>query len=95
MPESVLPPKVALKKLNDSQLLDEVISMAGNCLNTALTNANEEYIQNKKVFSPQNWIKQKGSLRGVHEAIKAAINTFKMIPEAKATYDKLIQRLKM
>ena len=95
MPESVLPPKLALKKLEDSQLLDEVVSMAGNCLNTALTNANEEYIQNKKVFSPQNWIKQKGSLRGVHESIKVAVNTFKMIPEAKSTYDKLYKGLKV
>ena len=63
--------------------------MAGNCLNTALTNANEEYIQNKKVFSPQNWIKQKGSLKGVRESINSTLNMLKIVPQGKETYDKL------
>ncbi len=74
--------------------LDEVVSMAGTCLNTALTNANEEYIQNKKVFSPQNWIKQKGSLKGVREAISSTINMLKIVPMGKETYDKLKKGLK-
>ena len=89
IPESVIPPKLALKKLQDNQLLDEVVSMAGNCLNTALTNANEEYIQSKKVFSPQNWIKQKGSLKGVREAINSTINMLKIVPIGKETYERL------
>ena len=89
IPESVIPPKFALKKLQDNQLLDEVVSMAGNCLNTALTNANEEYIQSKKVFSPQNWIKQKGSLKGVREAINSTINMLKIVPIGKETYERL------
>lgn len=89
IPESVIPPKLALKKLQDNQLLDEVVSMAGNCLNTALTNANEEYIQSKKVFSPQNWIKQKGSLKGVREAINSTVNMLKIVPIGKETYERL------
>ncbi|MDD5790435.1 MAG: AIPR family protein [Spirochaetia bacterium] len=89
VPESVISPKLALKKLKDYQLLDDVVSMAGNCLNTALTNANEEYIQNKKVFSPQNWIKQKGSLKGVRESINSTLNMLKIVPQGKETYDKL------
>lgn len=89
VPESVISPKLALKKLKDSQLFDDVVSMAGNCLNTALTSANEEYIQNKKVFSPQNWIKQKGSLKGVREAINSTLSMLKIVPQGKETYDKL------
>ena len=89
IPESVISPKLALKKLEEYQLLDDVVSMAGNCLNTALTNANEEYIQNKKVFSPQNWIKQKGSLKGVREAINSTLNMLKIIPQGKEIYDRL------
>lgn len=89
VPESVISPKLALKKLKDSQLFDDVVSMAGNCLNTALTSANEEYIQNKKVFSPQNWIKQKGSLKGVREVINNTLSMLKIVPQGKETYDKL------
>lgn len=89
VPESVISPNLALKKLKDSQLFDDVVSMAGNCLNTALTSANEEYIQNKKVFSPQNWIKQKGSLKGVREAINSTLSMLKIVPQGKETYDKL------
>ena len=50
---------------------------------------NEEYIQNKKVFSPQNWIKQKGSLKGVREAINSTLSMLKIVPQGKETYDKL------
>ncbi len=68
--ENVPNPKIVLKKLMDSNLLDKIIDMAGNALNSGFESANEQAIMDGKVFSPQNWIKSKGSLTKIRDAVK-------------------------
>ena len=68
--ENVPNPKIVLKKLTESNLLDKIIDMAGNALNSGFESANEQAIMDGKVFSPQNWIKSKGSLTKIRDAVK-------------------------
>ena len=68
--ENVPNPKIVLKKLKESNLLDKIIDMAGNALNSGFESANEQAIMDGKVFSPQNWIKSKGSLTKIRDAVK-------------------------
>ncbi len=88
MPESVPNPAIALAQIEQKGLYDEIVDMAGSCLNTALeTAANEPQLPNR-VFSPQNWIKTKTCLAGIRAAIRAYLS---MLPSAwrKGTLSKV------
>lgn len=77
MPEGVPSPSLALHKAENSKLVDQLVDMAGSCLNSALEGAANEPMPANRVFSPQNWIKTKSCLAG----IRAAINQyFTMLP---------------
>jgi len=91
--EAVINPVVALSKLEQNNLLNYVVRLAGNCLNMALDNASNEPQIANRVFSPQNWIKAKKSLTDIRNAISSTINTLKMIPGSEDIYVKLKQAL--
>lgn len=95
MPESVPNPAVALKKLRESDLVDYVIDMTGTCLNAALESASDEARNSEKIFSPQNWIKAKASLRDLRNSVKQSLQTLKLIPQGKEVVDKLNSGLAM
>lgn len=95
MPESVPNPSVALKKLQDSDLLDYVVEMAGKCVNSALENASSEASNDNKIFSPQNWIKAKASLRDIRGAIRSSLQMLNLIPQGAEVVDKLNSGLAM
>lgn len=70
MPADNVPsPKITLERLNSSGLIDKVVNMAGKCLNKGFESANAQAIQSGSVFSPQNWIKSKGCLTKIRDAI--------------------------
>ncbi len=92
--ESVIYPKLALKKLEDADILDYIVRLAGNCLNMALVNASNEPQQANRVFSPQNWVKAKKSLIDIRNAVSSTLNTLNMIPGNEETYSKLVNSLK-
>lgn len=95
MNDSVPSPSVALKKLVSENLLDEVIDMAGTCLNTAFENASTEAKENDKMFVPQNWIKSKTSLKDIRTAIRNHLRAYKTIPNGKQFLDNLNNGLSM
>lgn len=95
MNDSVPSPSVALKKLTSNNLLDDVIDMAGNCLNMAIENASAEATENGKMFVPQNWIKSKSSLKDIRSAIRNYLVTLKMLPNGKQILEKLNYGLNM
>ncbi len=92
--ESVIDPKLALEKLIESDMLDYVVRLAGNCLNMALVNASNEPQQANRVFSPQNWIKAKKCLTDIRSAVSSTLNTLNMIPGNEELYSKLVNALK-
>lgn len=64
-------------------MLDSVVNMAGTCLTMAFDNASSDAIDNGRIFSPQNWIKAKGSLKDIRNTIKTYMGSLKMIPGGK------------
>lgn len=95
MPESVPNPAKVLDLLNGSGLLDVVVDMAGNCLNAAFENASAEVVDNGGIFSPQNWVKAKGSLRDIRAATRSNFNSMKMFPQGKEQLQLLQDKLSM
>ncbi len=77
MPEGVPSPVITYEKTRNSKIVDQIVSMAGTCLNSALEAAANEPQPANRVFSPQNWIKTKSCLAGIRLAI---IQYFTMLP---------------
>lgn len=95
MPELVPNPTTVLNLLKENDLLDKVVNLAGNCLNMAFENANIEAGDNGKIFSPQNWSKNKGSLKNIKEAVRNQMSALTYIPEGKKLMDDLCKMLEM
>ena len=93
--DSVPSPKVVLKKLKDSNLLDKIVGMAGKALNTGFESANAQTVTDGKVFSPQNWIKSKGSLTKIRDAVTPMLSALEMVDGGKEVLTNLRNSLKM
>lgn len=98
MAEGVPNPSKVLDLLKSNNMLDSVTEMAGTCLNMAFENASAEALESNKtnkIFSPQNWIKAKGSLRDIRNTIKTYMGSLKMLPGGKDILDNLNKCLKL
>lgn len=95
MPESVPDPAEVYNLLTENDLLDNVIEMAGNCLNMAFESASAEASENGRIFSPQNWVKAKGSLKDIRTATRSNFAALKSIPQTKQQIQLLQERLLM
>lgn len=95
MPELVPDPAKALSILKQTDLLDTVVDMAGQCLNMAFETASSEANETGKIFSPQNWIKAKTSLKDIRTAIKQQIATLKIIPGGKDVLERINSGLQL
>ena len=96
MNDSVPSPSVALQKMKESGLLDTVVDMAGNCLNTAMESAKDNAVnEGGKLFVPQNWIKSKTSLKDIKLSVKQQFTVMKSFPGMKHEYDSLVKGLSM
>lgn len=81
--------------MKSADLLDDIIDMAGNCMNMAIENALAEATENGKIFVPQNWIKSKTSLKDIRGAIRNYLTTLKMMPNGKQILEGLNMGLSM
>lgn len=95
MPESVPNPAEAYELLKKNDLLDTIVDMAGQCLNMAFETASSEIVESGKIFSPQNWIKAKASLKDIRSAVKNQMCALKFAPGGKEIIDKINKGLKM
>jgi len=95
MPEGVPSPSITFDKAKRSNLLDQIVDIAGTCLNSALEAAANEPQPNNRVFSPQNWIKTKTCLAGIRMAINQYFNMLPSMPTGKELSQKLRNELKM
>ena len=76
-------PATALTKATSAGLVDQVIDMAGTCLNSALEAAANEPQPANRVFSPQNWIKTTKCLAGISLAIGQYFNMLPAMPNGR------------
>jgi hypothetical protein len=96
MPQDNVPsPSLSYKKAETNNLLDQIVDIAGSCLNSALEAAANEPQPNNRVFSPQNWIKTKTCLAGIRMAINQYFNMLPTIPGMKEQSQKIKRELMM
>jgi len=95
MAEGVPNPVVTLTKAKGAGVVDQVVDMAGTCLNTALEAAANEPLSGNRVFSPQNWIKTKTCLAGIRAAIQQYFAMLPSMPGGKELSLKLRAALTM
>ncbi len=70
MPFTSVPnPAKAYQLMKKNNMIEMVVGIAGTCLNTAFENARTDADESDKVFSPQNWTKNKGSLKNIRDAV--------------------------
>ena len=80
MSEGVPSPSLALQKLKDSGLLDQVVGLAGQCVSSALRLAVEDAAAVNKPLNTQNWSKNKNSLKEIRAQVRAALTPNIMWP---------------
>ena len=95
MAERVPNPAIAYEKLISTSCFDQIIVIAGSCLNSALEAAANEPQQANRVFSPQNWIKTKACLSGIHAAIRQYFSMLPTMPNGKEMNQKIKSSLEM
>jgi len=95
MPEGVPNPVITYEKTRNSKIVDQIVSMAGTCLNSALEAAANEPQPANRVFSPQNWIKTKSCLAGIRAAIRQYFNMLPSMPGGAQLTEQLRTSLSM
>lgn len=95
MAEGVPSPSLTLEKARAAGVVEQVVGMAGTCLNTALEAAANEPLPANRVFSPQNWIKTKTCLAGIRAAIQQYFSMLPSMPGGKELNQKLKAALAM
>lgn len=93
--EGVPNPELAYKKAKDNQLVDQIVDIAGSCLNSALEAAANEPQPLNRVFSPQNWIKTKSCLAGIRAATRQYFNMLPTMPGGRDLNAKLKEALQI
>lgn len=63
-----------------NNLVEQIVEIAGSCLNTALEAAANEPQPQGRVFSPQNWIKAKTCLAGINQAVRGYLSMLPTLP---------------
>lgn len=82
-------PYKVYKILENENMLNDIVKIAGKCLNNAMKNAVSEANNNSKVFSSQNWIKNKTCLKELRATINNFIDSFEFSNEE--FYNKLMK----
>ncbi len=93
--EGVPVPQVTYERVSDHDLVDQVVDIAGSCLNSALEAAAAEPLPPNRVFSPQNWVKTKSCLAGIRAAMRQYFNMLPTMPMGRETSQKLKAGLAM
>jgi len=95
MPEGVPNPKITFEKAITNNLVDQIVDIAGSCLNSALEAAANEPLPPNRVFSPQNWIKTKTCLAGIRAAIRQYFTMLPTMPNGRELNQSLRAGLRM
>jgi hypothetical protein len=74
MSNMVPSPSKVLAQLKENNMLDKVVDITGRSLNRAFKNANDKYVAENKVFSPQNWIKSKTSITTLTDTLRTRLD---------------------
>ena len=93
--QGVPDPVIAFEKATSASLIDQVVDIAGTCLNSALEAAANEQQPPNRVFSPQNWIKTTGCLAGIRLAMQQYFTMLPAMPNGRELTQTIREGLKM
>jgi hypothetical protein len=85
--ERVPMPQATWESAKKSGMVDELVTLAGQCLSTALENAVTNAAGQDKIFNPANWVKSKQSLTDINSTIRPTFTALRIAN--KAAYDKI------
>lgn len=88
-PDRVPSPTASWKQVEQNGKLDQIVNLAAQCLNFALQTEADQASTDKKVFSPQNWLKAKASLTGTMQASSMQLMMLAGMPGGKDIKDAL------
>ncbi|HLV41340.1 MAG TPA: AIPR family protein [Brumimicrobium sp.] len=93
--EGVPNPEISYERAKQHQLIEQIVDIAGSCLNSALEAAANEPQPANRVFSPQNWIKTKSCLAGIRAATRQYFNMLPTMPGGRDLSQRLKDSLKI
>jgi hypothetical protein len=93
MAEGAPSPNITKIRAINGNIVDQLVDMAGACLNSALEAAANEPQPSNRVFSPQNWIKTKKCLAGIRQAISQYFTMLPSMPNGKVMSESLKKSL--
>ena len=92
-PDSVPVPERVLKVMKENGVLDEVIEIAGNCVNEAFMKDVDEARENTRVFNTPNWLKSSRTVNAVRSVIRTRLKPLSQAE--KILISELREKLKM
>jgi hypothetical protein len=93
MADRVPAPRATWQASVTNGLTDELVTIAGQCLSTALENAVTQAAGQSRIFNPANWIKSKQSLTDINATIRPTFTALRLAN--KVVYDKLNSALSL
>lgn len=85
-------PSACMDKAISTNLVDGIIAIVANCLNSAIQSELAKYQQDGRTFIPQNWVKNKSSISGIQTAI---INYLSFLPTMSPDMNKRLKELRL
>lgn len=85
-------PSACMDKAISTSLVDGIIAIIANCLNSAIQSELAKYQQDGRTFIPQNWVKNKSSISGIQTAI---INYLSFLPTMSPDMNKRLKELRL
>ncbi len=76
-------PNSSFERAKNKNMVNQIVEIAGSCLNTALEAAANESQPQNRVFSPQNWVKTKTCLSSINAAIRQYFSMLPTMPGGK------------
>ena len=71
-----------------NKLIDQVVAIAANCLNSAFESEQNVAATQNRTFIPQNWVKNKASIAAIQTAVT---NYMSFLPSMNSSLNKLLK----
>ena len=81
-------PQACYNVANANNMVEQIIAIAANCLNSAFDAEQNNYATQNKTFIPQNWVKNKASISAIQTAVT---NYFAFLPSMNAALNKQLR----
>jgi len=81
-------PNACYKVASSNNMVDQIVAIAANCLNSAFDAESNNAQSQNKPFIPQNWVKNKSSVSGIQSAVT---NYMSFLPSMNAALNKQLK----